>query len=499
MLLALLARQGLSAIEKSIFLFFNQLTGSLEYIIWAFSQLGTLGFVVFAGLAALVLKRKLLSVYIFVGGITAYALAYGLKQLDFRERPVSLVDETIVRESSSPTLGFPSGHAAVATILCLIFLLYAPKKWRPFIVFAAIMVGISRLYLGVHLPLDILGGLAVGVFVYVILLFVKRHYIHDDYEIYSPTKFLERATYKHVLFLLALGLIFLFITSRYDQFEQSIQTLRDAQLWLVVLAGLCSVATFFFASLSYKSLVYRHIPLLKMFLVQIASSFASKLVPAGAGGLALNARFLTKQKQTITQAAAIAGINNIMGFVAHMSLLLLVVLLGASSFSEAFQLDVSPSPLVVSIFVAVIAICVATLLAFPKLRERLIHILHQMSDDFRQYSRHPRKLIGSYAASVCVTLSYVGALYASAHALGADLLPLQMLVVFTVGVAATAVTPTPGGIGGVEAALVASLSATGMETSQALAITLLYRLMTYWLPIIPGFIAFQYAVRKEYI
>jgi uncharacterized protein (TIRG00374 family) len=87
----------------------------------------------------------------------------------------------------------------------------------------------------------------------------------------------------------------------------------------------------------------------------------------------------------------------------------------------------------------------------------------------------------------------------SALALGATLSLIQVIVVFTVGVAAASVTPTPGGIGGAEAGLAAALTGTGMTADLAISIALLYRLITYWLPIIPGFICFQYSVKKEYI
>ena len=236
-----------------------------------------------------------------------------------------------------------------------------------------------------------------------------------------------------------------------------------------------------------------------MYIIQGASSFASKLAPAGAGGLALNARFLTKNNHTITQATSIAAINNFMGFAGHMSLLLIVVLFGASSISEAFSIEVSLPPIVVILIVSAVVMVLGVILFVEKIRKKIVKVLVQIKNDFLEYKKNLSKLVGSYFASILVTLSYTAALYASVHALGATLSPLQVLLVFTVGVATASVTPTPGGIGGAEAGLVAALTATGMESSQALSITLLYRLTTYWIPIIPGFILFQYAIKKDYI
>ena len=90
-------------------------------------------------------------------------------------------------------------------------------------------------------------------------------------------------------------------------------------------------------------------------------------------------------------------------------------------------------------------------------------------------------------------------LYASARAFGVDLSLVQVLVVFTFGLAIATISPTPGGIGGAEAGLVAALTATGVGANQALTIALTYRLLTYWLPILPGLIAFRFAADREYI
>jgi undecaprenyl-diphosphatase len=188
-----------------------------------------------------------------------------------------------------------------------------------------------------------------------------------------------------------------------------------------------------------------------------------------------------------------------MGFAGHMSLLLIVLLFGASSFSEAFSIKISLPPFVIGLIIGGILLLIGVLVYVPKYRKKITKVIKQIGKDFSEYRKNPSKLVGSYLASILVTLSYTGALYASAHALGATLSPLQILVVFTVGVATASVTPTPGGIGGAEAGLVAALTATGMDSSQALSITLLYRLATYWLPILPGFILFQYSVKKEYV
>ncbi|NBO46520.1 MAG: hypothetical protein EBU85_05860, partial [Actinobacteria bacterium] len=72
-------------------------------------------------------------------------------------------------------------------------------------------------------------------------------------------------------------------------------------------------------------------------------------------------------------------------------------------------------------------------------------------------------------------------------------------VVYLSGAALGQAVPTPGGVGGVEAIMSAALAAAGLDVSTALSATLLFRLVTFWLPVIPGWAAFRYLTNRRYI
>jgi uncharacterized protein (TIRG00374 family) len=95
-----------------------------------------------------------------------------------------------------------------------------------------------------------------------------------------------------------------------------------------------------------------------------------------------------------------------------------------------------------------------------------------------------------------LTLCYVLCLWAAAAALGVHLSVVAALLVLTLGVGAGSATPTPGGLGGYEAGLVAGLIAYGADSSAALAVALLFRLISYWLTLAAGAVAFAYAQRR---
>ena len=95
--------------------------------------------------------------------------------------------------------------------------------------------------------------------------------------------------------------------------------------------------------------------------------------------------------------------------------------------------------------------------------------------------------IGSGLAGVSVV--YAAALAASVRAAGGHLSLGDALVVYVAGAAVGALAPTPGGLGVLEAALIAGLSQRGIATGTAVAGVLTYRVVTYWLPVLPGLVS----------
>jgi glycosyltransferase 2 family protein len=74
-----------------------------------------------------------------------------------------------------------------------------------------------------------------------------------------------------------------------------------------------------------------------------------------------------------------------------------------------------------------------------------------------------------------------------------------IIAAYLVGAAIAQVAPTPGGIGAVEAALITGLTAAGLDKEAAVPAVFLFRLITFWLPILPGWLAFHWLQRTDRI
>lgn len=94
----------------------------------------------------------------FIGG---YGFAFLAKHFIARGRPFDVLHDVHTRAHETG-MGFPSGHTMMITVLMFAILPYVPKKWRWLLPIPIVLMALSRVYLGVHFPLDVVGGFAVG-------------------------------------------------------------------------------------------------------------------------------------------------------------------------------------------------------------------------------------------------------------------------------------------------------------------------------------------------
>jgi uncharacterized protein (TIRG00374 family) len=173
----------------------------------------------------------------------------------------------------------------------------------------------------------------------------------------------------------------------------------------------------------------------------------------------------------------------------------LVIALLVAPWSGGFiRLPAWPSAWVI---VGAAAIVVILIIAVVALRRRLRQSWLQLIGQLAGYWRRPWRLGLALILSMLLTACYAGALWLSAQAAGAPISALVALLALTLAMLALSVTPTPGGLGGVEAGIVAVLVLSGQPATIALAVALLYRLATYWLPLALGGGALLAALRLK--
>jgi membrane-associated phospholipid phosphatase len=151
--------------EERVFLAVNRLPDGLHRPAWVVMQLGALGAAPATAALALVVGERRLAARLATSGLTAWVLAKVVKQVIRRGRPSTVIADVRHRGPESSGLGYLSGHAAVSTALVLAALPHLDRRMRWLAVAAAPIVGLSRIFVGAHLPLDVVGGASLGLLV----------------------------------------------------------------------------------------------------------------------------------------------------------------------------------------------------------------------------------------------------------------------------------------------------------------------------------------------
>jgi uncharacterized membrane protein YbhN (UPF0104 family) len=265
--------------------------------------------------------------------------------------------------------------------------------------------------------------------------------------------------------------------------------------WGIVALAL-SAATYVGATLSLTGFVAERLSFFRTLLAQLAGSFVTLVTPAAVGGAALNLRYLQRKKIPAAEAAASVGVAQAGAFVLHLLLLIVFVAIAGAADRHAF------APPTWSYFVLAGLVAAAlTVLAVPAgrrlLRARLAPLFGQVLPRLLEVAQQPRKLAQGLGGSLLLSLTYIGCLAACARAFGGSVAFASVAVVYLTGSALGSIIPTPGGLGAVEAALTAGLIATGLHGTVAASVVLLFRLLTFWLPVPFGWVALNYLERKQ--
>lgn len=296
------------------------------------------------------------------------------------------------------------------------------------------------------------------------------------------------------LLLAAVGLYGLL--PQIDGFSTSLSLLAEADLPFVVAAFVAGLSAVACSAAIYKTIAKRKITYRETLLVQLAGLFINRVLPAGIGGLGLSFLYLRKKRHTRTEASAVVLVNSIVGFTGHGILLLVAItFLAISGIGDIPALRNAwwlPIVIVVSMVAAVYAGLKIAFHAKPALAK-------QVKVVGSYYRNRPKRLVLAVAISCLLTISNAAALWFSCLSLTIDLAFPVVFTIFTLGIALGTATPTPGGLGGLEAAIVAGLIAVDVTAPLALAAALLYRLVTFWIGLFIGLIAFIFVHKIKLI
>ncbi|MFH8786152.1 lysylphosphatidylglycerol synthase transmembrane domain-containing protein [Streptomyces roseoverticillatus] len=272
--------------------------------------------------------------------------------------------------------------------------------------------------------------------------------------------------------------------------------LVDKANWAwVAVAVAFQALTYVAASMSLLGFVPEKVGFGRTVLAQVAGSFVKLVAPAAVGGVALNTRFLQRSGVRPGLAVASVGASQLFGLACHILLLLSFGYVTGTERSSSL----GPSRTVIGGLLTA-AVLVLVVAAIPVLRKfvstRLRSLFAGVIPRMLDVMQRPQKLVSGIGGMLLLTAANVMCLDASIRAFGGELSYASIAVVFLTANALGSAAPTPGGVGAVELALTAALTVAGLPAEQGTPAVLLFRLMTLWLPVLPGWLSFSHLTRK---
>lgn len=267
-------------------------------------------------------------------------------------------------------------------------------------------------------------------------------------------------------------------------------SLRDANWWWLAGAVACGVLAIGMSALSLVGSSHSRLPFWRTVAVQVAAAFTGRTTPGGIGFFGINITYLERLGLRRSLAVGVTLLSMAgTSAVAAVVCLVGVFAVGMSGTLRALSIPTG-WPLAVGVAGAVLVL--GAVLGSGWGRRRVLYPSMHVARELWGTLREPVRAAQLFGGALgYLGLSALG-LAASLAAFDPGFPLIDVLVVFVIGQTLGHLAPTPGGLGAVEALLVTGLTTIGIAPGPAVAAVLTARLLTYWLPVLPGIGMFRY-------
>ena len=240
------------------------------------------------------------------------------------------------------------------------------------------------------------------------------------------------------------------------------------------------------------------LPFWRLLTLQTASQFVSLAIPSAAGRVAMNTVFLTKFGLPVPVALVQGSIDGFSGFLVQTAILILLLLFGDLDLGGELNPADLPWLLILGVVTLVAIGLVVAVLKIKKLRERVVPVVIQAWGALKVVLQQPSRGFGLLGSNF-VYWNVLGiTLWLALQAVGSDLSydppssPPRAPVL-------AGFMPVPGGVGVAEATMTALLVTFGVDQSTAFAVTVAYRVITFYLPALEGFFGARWLGKHGYV
>ncbi|WP_240529873.1 lysylphosphatidylglycerol synthase transmembrane domain-containing protein [Streptomyces mangrovisoli] len=309
----------------------------------------------------------------------------------------------------------------------------------------------------------------------------------------------RRVPVRQVLCLVPLLLVAAAAVQHRDVLVEGFGQLRTAEWpWLLAAAG-ATCLTWVAAAFTRQGAVVQPLPKRRLLATQFAAGAANHLLPTGLGASAVNLRFMSVCGVPLARSSAAVALYLLAESVARVGLLTALLL----AFPDALRIgSLLPhgtlGPLLLAVAGAAL-VAAAVLALVRRLRTAVFGFLRTALGELRSVHTRPARALALWGGSLAFPTLQAAGLVAVGQALDLPVPPVYMALAYLAATVAVALVPTPGGLGSVEAALIVALVAAGGPVALATAVVLAYRIITVWVPLVPGAVTLGALVRLKVI
>lgn len=301
--------------------------------------------------------------------------------------------------------------------------------------------------------------------------------------------------YRRLIEIFGLSLLIVIIWREQTTIKDALAIAVHTPVMLLLSIMALAWLNFVWSVISYKILAPK-VSIRQMLLVVVAASGAGRVVPAGAGQASFATIYLHSKGYKTAKALSIAATNNVAGFLVNITFLIPAVL-AKPSIRDSINIQSSSAIFGLLVLAAVAVLLSIVLKRSSKTKHWLQRFIVELKKVGTSLAKMPQKSIFIVLVMFAQMSTHSLILLMASHATASPITATTAFIAMSTGVALGSFLPTPGGVGGVEAGLIAALYALGMPLEQATAAALLYRLSTYIQPLIPGLASYFYLRRKN--
>lgn len=307
-----------------------------------------------------------------------------------------------------------------------------------------------------------------------------------------------RAHHRRLIAMAGIGTMITIVVLNHHVIADSVRAAASSNpMWLVA-AAVTAAITIPASALCMVGASGRELPLAHTSAIQLAGTFLNRMAPAGLGRAMVSVRYLTRNGLTAEHAVSTVAIGSIAGALARVGVAAAIWGIAAQSGNSALPHLVNPRVILIgAVAIAVAVAAIGLVCAYrPHHATAARGRCRALALDVSKVVSCPRSSARLLVGALFVHLAYLACFLVSLAAAGVTIDPTAAALAYFAGSAMANMAPTPGGLGGPEVALASAVMAIGVQADLAVAGVLIFRLATYWLLSIAGYVTWLGLRRK---